>query len=1314
MKKYLLFIALAFCIFQAVKAETEPNDIPTQANLLLLNYAQDGTLTGTDVDDWFILTVSQGGILTFTVHKTGGGNARMYLLDAGQAGFPEISNLYLGYSESPPEGWTLSYPVLPGTYYVHFFRYDPSVSYSVTPTLALSSFGQDIEPNQVAADAQTFSSNGAVGGTLRYYRPIDGADATDWFKMIVPQGGILNLKIHKKGPGNTWFHLLDADNPNLPEISSYYVGYGESPVEGWSWSIPVLAGNCFFQVTGGEYWLDYQIEASLVAPAYAEDTEPNNDFSQAGNFPVNGFVSGTLRYYRPGEGWDSKDWYKMTVPQGGVLNFKVHKSGPGNTWIRMRDAETPNFPEVSNFYTGYGQSPTEGWNWSFPVLAGDYYFQVEEGEYLLDYKIEAAFATPTWGEDTEPNDSLNLANHFPVNDTIGGLMGYYRPGFGYDSWDWFVFDAPESGLLSFQISKVGYQNGNARIRNETAEIGTSYLGFGDQNTTFSKIIPAGKYYLGFEKYGGDYQYKVVSNLLPAPVANFTFAQTGNVFAFENTTQHAANFLWNFDDGATATTVNAYHAYKTPGNFNVCLVAANAVGADTICKQVIMPGVARALPNRAGNTGDATIEIFGGGLDTSYVAKIMQGGTTVATADFTGFAGKSSIFVRFDLRNKPIGTYDFRIEKPGGPSYNVPGGFAIEAGIAADPWVSISGRNRILFNTWTTYTVNYGNRGNVDAKIVPVWLAFSNNPGLQVEFLNVNVFDWDTLGGSPGAEGMFVDLDSLFGKQAPSRIYPLLFARIPAGTTHSMTIRVKTGSTLKINAWTEKPWFQSPINQNKLECVADALAEAPPELNLTDKVECTKLFTAVIFDREDKYYNDDLLYGRITTRPDYFTTLIKCLRAATKICGVNSKEDREKISDWLMNILVNRHLNGSYDPAIISGAVDDRSGEQCAAEFKPQNPSTSTLTAVNSLDPNEKTGPAGFGSENYHAGLHNFPYTIQFENQAGATAPAHTVVVTDTLDMAKFDLSSFGFGLVRIGDSLVQPEPGLREFVLDQKLDQLGVTVRIHGKLDVQTGIVQWTFRSLDAVTLADIDDPDKGFLPPNVNAPEGEGSVSFFIGLKNAPQHAEKIRNDASIVFDANAPIMTNRHLVTFDLLPPQSAVAPLPATTLEEQIPLSWSGTDAGSGLQFFNIYVSKNGGPDTLWLARTTATSAIFNGKTGSSYRFYSIAVDNAGNAELAPTAPDAEISILVGTDNPLNGNGVKVFPNPASERIIFLFEQNSIGVLTLSRSDGAVIFTENLSGEKRHEISVAAMANGVYFWKWADGHGGEIRSGKVLVVR
>jgi PKD repeat protein len=1315
MKKLLTILVLFFVII-SVKAETEPNDNSNQSNVLTLNATLDGVLSGSDIDDWYILNIPQGGILSFTVHKTGVGNARIYMLDADRAGFPEITNMYMGYSDSPPEGWTITYPVLPGNYYFHFLRYDPSVVYTITPSLVISNFGQDNEPNHVAADAQVFSSNGTVGGTLRYYRPNDGSDVTDWFKMVVPQGAILNIKIQKKGPGNTWIRMRDAELPGLPEISSYYTGYSDSPAGGWIWSFPMLAGTYYFQVSEGENWLDYQLEATLVPPVYTEDMEPNNTYTQTGNFMANGSVTGTLRYYGAGEGWDLKDLYKMSVPRGGILNLQVHKSGPGNSWIRLRDAELTNYPEISNFYTGYSNSPAGGWNWRFPVSAGDYYFQIEEGENILDYKMESTLLVPIWGEDSEPNDSVKYAQHFPVNDSIGGLMGYYKPGSGYDGWDWFEINTIEYGLLSFAIKKLGLQNGNVRFRNVDTEIGSVYMGFGDQTVMFSKILPAGKYYVGFEKLEGDYQYKIVSNLLPAPVADFTFTLTGNAFAFENKTVHNASYVWKFDDGATATTVNAFHEYNAPGNFNVCLIATNPAGVDTTCKLVSLPGVARVLPNHGGNTGDATLEVFGGGLDTNFVAKIKEGNEIIALSNFTGLGGKSSIFIRFDLRGKKMGNYDLVIEKPGGLSYQVAGGFSIVAGVAADPWVSVNGRSRILFNTWSTYTVNYGNKGNVDAKMAPIWLVFSNEPGLQIEFPNVTFYTPDTLSDESSNEGIYMVTDSVFGEPFPARVYPLLLPVIAAGSEASFNIKVKTSGTLKIKAWAEKPWYQSPINEQKQECIGDALAEAPSELNLSeDKVLCTKFFTAIILERTLDAFEDDLHHGHTTEskRPPFISTLLKILKAASKICGIKSKEDRDKVGDFVAQIIINRFIRNNGSTKLLSLVADDRSPETCSAEFAPQNPTTNTLTAVSSLDPNEKSGATGYGPENYIRGTRNFPYTIDFENKASATAPAHTVTITDQLNIQKFDLSTFSFGNMVIADSVVYLPTGLQNFVVDKKLNKLGVTVRIQGNLNVQTGVVEWLFRSLDASNLAEIEDPDIGFLPPNITSPEGQGSVSFFIQLKSLPKNAEEIRNHAFIVFDANEPILTNEHMITFDLKAPESAVGQLPATTNQNQFEVSWSGQDNESGIQFFHIYVSENGGGDSLWLAKTHKQSEIFTGKYGSSYKFYSIAVDNAGNIEAAPTQPDAEISILVGTDDATAGNGIKVYPNPASDLINFRFINESTGMLTLYRQDGVPVFYKSMEGESDFTYSTAGLSRGVYFWKWLAQDGTTMAIGKIILV-
>ena len=54
--------------------------------------------------------------------------------------------------------------------------------------------------------------------------------------------------------------------------------------------------------------------------------------------------------------------------------------------------------------------------------------------------------------------------------------------------------------------------------------------------------------------------------------------------------------------------------------------------------------------------------------------------------------------------------------------------------------------------------------------------------------------------------------------------------------------------------------------------------------------------------------------------------------------------------------------------------------------------------------------------------------------------------------------------------------------------------------------------------------------------------------------------------------------------------------------------------------IYVSENGGEFTPWLEDTTLTEATFVGQPNSTYAFYSVARDNAGNAEAPPTTPDA----------------------------------------------------------------------------------------------
>jgi len=86
---------------------------------------------------------------------------------------------------------------------------------------------------------------------------------------------------------------------------------------------------------------------------------------------------------------------------------------------------------------------------------------------------------------------------------------------------------------------------------------------------------------------------------------------------------------------------------------------------------------------------------------------------------------------------------------------------------------------------------------------------------------------------------------------------------------------------------------------------------------------------------------------------------------------------------------------------------------------------------------------------------------------------------------------------------------------------------------------------------------------------------------------------------------------VNVDTTPPTAAVSPLNAYGATTIFTVTWSGTDATSGLTSFDVqYRAGAGGAWTDWLTNTTAISASFTGQDGQTYAFRARARDNAGN--------------------------------------------------------------------------------------------------------
>lgn len=279
----------------------------------------------------------------------------------------------------------------------------------------------------------------------------------------------------------------------------------------------------------------------------------------------------------------------------------------------------------------------------------------------------------------------------------------------------------------------------------------------------------------------------------------------------------------------------------------------------------------------------------------------------------------------------------------------------------------------------------------------------------------------------------------------------------------------------------------------------------------------------------------------------------------------------------------------------------------------------------SSDPNDILGPAGFGPQKFVPSSVPLDYTIRFENEPTASAPAQVVTITQTLDSdldpRSFRLGDFGFSGqffdVPVDSSFYQTRLDLRE--------SLGIYLDVVAGVDLINHQAFWRFISIDPATGDVPTNPLVGFLPINTESPQGEGFVQYTIRPKSGVQTGDVIDAVASIVFDQNAPIETPAIFNTLDVNPPSSAVEPL-APVSGQNFVVFWNGEDDihGSAIQTYDVYVSTNGGEYVLWLDNTDLRQATFVGEPGKTYAFYSVAVDNVGNVEPVPATADAVTTV------------------------------------------------------------------------------------------
>jgi hypothetical protein len=641
-----------------------------------------------------------------------------------------------------------------------------------------------------------------------------------------------------------------------------------------------------------------------------------------------------------------------------------------------------------------------------------------------------------------------------------------------------------------------------------------------------------------------------------------------------------------------------------------------------------------LPMLGGDTGSTTVTIVGEGI--SQGAKVV-----LRRAGFADIAGQnvevskdgSVVSARFNLTGQPRGNWDVVVINSDGTSATATGAYTIENGRALLTGTAILGHGAIRRNRPARYTFICQNAGNNDLYGVPIFVT--GIPATAKVTLNFE------LAPVPRIPGMPADFD-------PSQVPPVIqtssgqviFLIIPILSGKSIrafeiTVEVdKDQGNFRLQVFSTEPLLRTPGGSST---IADLGSVDSPNQRGSEgqRLEVSQAGVNCLTSVLQNVFS---CASGIITRPGK-----ACAKAV--LSGLN-------LVSSMTSLLVNSPKGVSLAVSgaqIFSGAISTAfDAGQCTAGALPLGRLVDALSCglsgasiindcapafteffVNiqtAIDPNDKVGTTGSGPEHFVTGNLALPYMIFFENKPAATAAAQEVIITDQLDIAKLDLSTFQLGPISFGqNTVVTPPLGLTEWTRDVDLrPDNNLVVRIVAALDKTTGVVNWHFFSLDPTTMQPTSDPAAGFLPPNVTAPQGDGSVSFSISAKANQATGTQIRNQVHIIFDTNAPIDTPVWLNTIDNSPPTSQVLPLAASQNSTHLQVNWSGSDTGAGITTYTIYVSENGGPYNLWLQNTTLTSAFYDASPNSTVAFYSVATDGAGNTEAAPAVADTTSSL------------------------------------------------------------------------------------------
>ena len=1145
------------------EADPEPNNSWDTATALKSGPAVTGQLgydykDTKDVQDWYKLNVPEEGSINLTIisEKTLTiGYAEIHSLNADGTTTSRRDGKWL---DNP--GDTLTFTLsncAAGDYYLYLPQRGGYGTYYLRYNFTPCSKQNDAEPNNEYTKAGEFARGTVMDARLGYdYN--SSLDNMDWFKLNVPEEGAINLTIQSEQTltiGYAEIHTLKEELDHPGDTLTFALNN-------------CAAGDYYLYMPHRAGYGGYTMRYDFVPCAIANDKAGNDTWENATPMEA-GTTSEARLGYDYNNSLDNKDWFKLNVPEEGAINLT----------IQSEQTLTLGYAEIHTLKadgTGTSRLDHPGDTLTFALnncAAGDYYLYMPHRAGYGGYTVKYDFIPCAYANDVAGNDSKETAT--PI---VNGTITQARLGYDYNSFlddkDWFGFTMESDGSASFTIqSEKTLTLGYAEILVPTADgTGTSRRNAmwldkpGDTLVFKADNLAAGTYYLYMPHRAGYGGYSVKSDFTKNPyyreaLANIDFANR-----------------MELKQGASVYGTMGYEYQGTTQSeawFDLGMMHGTQIDVNVEVES-----------SHSLSIGVATLYKYTGDKDDG--SPILQKVTDKRLE-------RSSGTISYLDKETEDSHYIFYL-----PRYNGYGGYKVTLGEEADESISpvlasgydglrvmMDGRNTLRKGVPCENTITIANMS--DKPSLPSSLVLSGTDNI-----NIIGFRMPTDKGTVyySAEEVLVEGEGCENTAvfyvpdlAPWETYTFTMIAEGKGDIAYAPFRIdEEGDLVPVDTET--------ASRRKIEPITTALIlgfiiDVEWDI-IEDKLGIDHFYSRVagevmkLDEEEERQYCQVMGLTRQQMREEQPSTGAYVAKAVVKRACVNAIEKIPVVGKVITSIGNGLEIMQNIVPNLRRrlwlwiykdlGYVKD--------DLEVKDGKRGINDVVASWDPNEMVGPAGVGEKHYISGeTQTVNYTILFENKAEAGDAAYRVRVSDALDENVFDVSTVKFG------------------------ETSHEGVGYNWKMTREGNKLSWDIEGIE--------------LPPNVNAPEGEGYVTFSVDLKPGLAHGTAVKNKATIIFDKNFPIETNEYVNTIDREAPVTTLRHVGYAADLQTVEVFCNSKD-DSGVVSYQLFASKDGGEYTYeGQFPGTALYPVAPGDE-SIYSFYVLATDGVGNTE--SVAPEA----------------------------------------------------------------------------------------------